>query len=195
MAQNCILYPLTVEETAAALHVSPRTVRRLLQAGRLGGHKLGREWVVWWPKNTNDKPVTGFSRPAEESAGSPTAIRERLRQVGDTLIMVGNQVAGTAMHRGAVFLAWRRPGSLQVTLAIGRTHPTRGWAPHALGTELPFWLTERRPWRPLMPLLRRYERLRLWCHSRLLRIPEVRAVVQDELTRLEAALEEPGHLR
>jgi excisionase family DNA binding protein len=46
MAHNCILYPLTVEEAAAALHVSPRTVRRRLQAGRLGGRKLGREWVV-----------------------------------------------------------------------------------------------------------------------------------------------------
>jgi hypothetical protein len=41
-----------------------------------------------------------------------------------------------------------------------------------------------------MPLFRWYERLRMWCHPRLLRSPEVRAVVQDELTQLEAALEE-----
>jgi excisionase family DNA binding protein len=195
MAQNCILSLLTVEEAAAALHVSPRTVRRLLQAGRLGGRKLGREWVVWWPKNLDEKPVTRFSRPAEEYAGSPTAIRERLRQAGDTLIMVGNQVAGTAMQRGAVFLTWRRPGSLQVTLAIGRTHPTRGWTPQALGTELPFWLQERPRWRPVLPLLRRYERLRLWSHPRLLRIPTVGAVVQNELTQLEAALAERRHPR
>jgi excisionase family DNA binding protein len=189
MAQNRMLSPLTVAEAAAGLHVSPRTVRRLLQAGRLGGRKLGREWVVWWPKNTNDKPVTTFPQPAGGHAASPAALRERLRQVGDTLITVGNQVAGTTMQRGAVFLAWRRPGSLQVTLAIGRAHPTRGWAPHVLGTALPFWLTERQQWQPILPLLRRYEQLRLWCAPRLLRIPGVADVIQTELTRLATAVE------
>jgi hypothetical protein len=39
-----------------------------------------------------------------------------------------------------------------------------------------------------MLLLRRYERLRMWCHSRLLRIPEVRAVLKDELTQLNTTL-------
>jgi hypothetical protein len=88
-----------------------------------------------------------------------------------------------------VFLTWRTPRSLQVTLAIGRMRLTKTWAPHALGTVLPFWVQERPRWRQVLPLLRRYERLRLWCHPRLLRIPAMMAVVQDELTQMEAALE------
>src|SRR5262249_59274316 len=81
------------------------------------------------------------------------------------------------------------PRSLGVTFAIGRTHPTRGWTPIALGLEYPFWLEGRPRWRPVLPLLRRYERLRLWCATALLRIPGVSAVVLGELARLEAALE------
>jgi hypothetical protein len=106
---------------------------------------------------------------------------------------VGNQAAAVAPARGAVFLAWRTPHGLQVTLAIGRRRPTQGWAPHALGTALPFWIRERARWSRVLPLLRWYERLRGWCHPRLLRIPEVMTVVQDELTQLEAALEESVH--
>jgi hypothetical protein len=67
-------------------------------------------------------------------------------------------------------------------------HPTRGWAPIALGLEYPFWLEGRRRWRPVLPLLRRYEQLRLWCASALLRIPGVSAVILGELTRLEVEL-------
>jgi hypothetical protein len=109
--------------------------------------------------------------------------------VGAALITIGNQTAGTHPQRGQVFLTWRTPRSLQVTLAIGRARLPQAWAPHALGTTLPFWVQERPRWRRVLPLLRRYERLRLWCHPRLLRIPEAMAIVQDELAQLEAALE------
>jgi hypothetical protein len=109
------------------------------------------------------------------------------------LIAVGNQTVGTHPRRGQVFLTWRTPRSLQVILAIGRARLPQAWAPHALGTALPFWVQERPRWRRVLPLLRRYERLRLWCHPRLLRIPSVIAVVQDELAQLEAVLEVLAH--
>ena len=102
---------------------------------------------------------------------------------------MGNALAAPALRPGTVFLAWRAPRSLGVGFAIGRAHPTRGWTPIALGLEYPFWLEGRPRWRPVLPLLRRYERLRLWCAPALLRIPGVSAVVVGELTRLEVALE------
>lgn len=78
---------------------------------------------------------------------------------------------------------------MRVTLAIGRESPTKGWSPHALGVELPFWLAERSRWQRVMPLLRQYERIRAWCAPRLLRIAGVSDAVQAELCRLEAALQ------
>ena len=119
----------------------------------------------------------------------PARLRARLRTAGAQLIAVGNALAAPALRPGVVFLAWRAPRSLSVTFAIGRAHPTRGWAPIAVGLDYPFWLEGRPRWRLVRPLLRRYEQLRLWCVPALLRLPGVRSVVLDELTRLDAALE------
>jgi hypothetical protein len=116
-------------------------------------------------------------------------VRARLRAAGAQLIAVGNALAAPVLRPGVVFLAWRAPRSLSVIFAIGRAHPTRGWAPIAVGLDYPFWLEGRPRWRLVRPLLRRYEQLRLWCVPALLRLPGVRSVVLDELTRLEAALE------
>src|SRR3712207_2342819 len=93
---------LTVAEAAAALGVAPRTVRRWLQRGRLGGRKLGQTWVVW---GLEDPPAARPLWPA----GSHAMLRARVRQIGATLIAVGNAVAGASPRRGAVFLAWRSP--------------------------------------------------------------------------------------
>jgi excisionase family DNA binding protein len=178
---------LTVQEAARVLECAPQTVRRLLQTGRLSGHKHGREWIVWWA----DMDGAYRGRPSASQtalATTPAELRQRLRSVGAALITIGNQTTGTHPRRGQVFLTWRTSRSLQVTLAIGRTRLTQEWAPHALGTTLPFWVQERPRWRRVLPLLRRYECLRLWCHPRLLRIPDVVGVVQDELGQLEAAL-------
>jgi hypothetical protein len=131
--------------------------------------------------------------PRSAPAITPAALRQRLRSVGAALITVGNQTAGTQPRQGQMFLTWRNPRSLQVTLALGRARLPQAWAPHALGTALPFWVRERPRWHRVLPLLRRYERLRLWCHPRLLRIPAVMAVVQDELAQLEDALEVLTH--
>ena len=180
---------LTVLEAARVLECAPQTVRRLLQKGRLPGRKHGREWIVWLWADTDGAHRGIPSAPRTVPTTTPAALRQRLRSVGAALITVGNQTAGTHPRRGQVFLTWRTPRSLQVTLAIGRTRLPQAWAPHALGTALPFWVQERPRWRRVLPLLRRYERLRLWCHPRLLRIPEAMAVVQDELAQLEAALE------
>jgi hypothetical protein len=116
-------------------------------------------------------------------------IRLRLREVGTLLIAVGNYVAQARKGRGQLFLTWRTPHALRVTLAIGRESPTRGWSPRALGVELPFWLAERTHWRQVMPLLRRYEQLRSWCAPQLLRIAGVSDAVLEELSHLEAILQ------
>jgi hypothetical protein len=55
--------------------------------------------------------------------------------------------------------------------------------------DLPFWLTERHQWRRVRPLVWRYEQLRSWCHPRLMRLPQVREVVETELSRLQAAVD------
>jgi excisionase family DNA binding protein len=173
---------LSVQEAARVLGCSVRTARRWLQHGRLAGRKLGRDWVVW------DLPLAAPADVPTPAGLTPARVRARLRAVGARLIAVGNALAAPAPRPGMVFLAWRAPRSLGVTFAIGRAHPTRGWTPIALGLEYPFWLEGRTRWRPVLLLLRRYERLRLWCASALLRIPGVSAVVLDELTRLETAL-------
>jgi excisionase family DNA binding protein len=182
---------LSVEEAARLLGCSPQTVRRLLHTGRLAGRKLGREWVVWFP---TEPPVAIVSarqarkNPPALSAHTTAAIRQRLREVGALLIEVGNHVTEARKGRGHLFLTWRTPHALRVTLAIGRESPTRGWSPHALGVELPFWLAERARWRTVLPLLRQYEQIRIWCAPQLLRIAGVSEVVLAALCRVEAAL-------
>ena len=171
-----------VPVTAAApmLGVTPRTVRRWLAAGLLAGQKVGTSWGVCLPAQAMTPPSV--------PAASQRALHRRLRQVGARLITVGNQAAAVVPTRGAVFLAWRTPHGLQVTLAIGRRRPVQGWAPYTLGTVLPFWIRERSRWSRVLPLLRWYDRLRGWCHPRLLRVRGVREVILAEIVRLEAAL-------
>jgi hypothetical protein len=123
-----------------------------------------------------------------DALGTLQHLRPKLRQAGTRLITVGNQVAGAQRQRGQVFLTWRRPRSLQIIFALGRQHPTHGWTPQALGTDLPFWFREQARWRRVLPLLRRYEQVRSWCHPRLLRIPGVGEVVRTALAHLEATL-------
>lgn len=181
---------LSVTEVATVLGIAPRTVRRWLHEGSLAGHKIGTSWVVLCPAApASAARSTGGMLLHPQFRLTPAMIRQRLRQLGARLITVGNTVAGARRARGEVFLSWRRPGRLAITFAIGRTTPTRGWAPHALGTDLPFWLTERQPWRPVQRLLQRYEQLRCWCHPRLLRLPQVLEVLEAELDRLQAAVE------
>jgi len=183
---------LSVDEAAQALGCSPQTVRRLLRAGRLAGRKLGREWVVWFASETSTVMMSGLRAQKSNAAlqqSTTATIRLRLREVGTLLIAVGNHVAQARKSRGQLFLTWRTPHALRITLAIGRESPTRSWSPHALGVELPFWLAERVHWRQVMPLLRRYEQLRLWCAPRLLRIAGVSDAVRAELNRLEAVLQ------
>jgi excisionase family DNA binding protein len=172
----------SVPEAAQLLGCSVRTARRWLQRGRLPGRKLGRDWVV--DALPLPAPATAPAKPLP-----PARVRARLRAAGAQLIAVGNALAAPVLRPGVVFLAWRAPRSLSVIFAIGRAHPTRGWAPIAVGLDYPFWLEGRPRWRLVRPLLRRYEQLRLWCVPALLRLPGVRSVVLDELTRLEAALE------
>ena len=38
---------LTVTETAEALGISGRRVRKLLDEGRINGEKVGRDWVIY----------------------------------------------------------------------------------------------------------------------------------------------------
>jgi hypothetical protein len=181
---------LSVIDAATVLGVAPRMVRRWLQEGSLAGQKIGTTWVVLCSaERTSSDLQTGGTVVSPKTQLTPAMLRQRLRHLGASLISVGNAVAGTRRARGAVFLTWRRPGRLPITFAIGRTSPTHGWAPHALGTELPFWLTERQQWRPVRPLLKQYEQLRSWCHPRLLRLPQVREIVEAELHRLQAAVE------
>lgn len=183
----------SVEDTASLLGVAPRTVRRWLQEGRLGGQKIGTVWVVVLPEAHTPPSTSGQATRLPVAPPLSAQLRTRLRQIGSHLLTVGNATAGVRPARGTVFLAWRRPGSVQLGFAIGRVSPTHGWAPHALGTALPFWLKERARWRRVLPLLGRYERLRLWCHPRLLRLPDVVALVDADLTRLEAALTVLAH--
>jgi excisionase family DNA binding protein len=191
MAQQLPCSVLSVDETAQALGCSRQTVRRLLQMGRLAGRKLGREWVIWWPAEEQTRAVPQRrerASPRVSPAPTTAAVRARLRAVGQQLIAVGNRVAQGRRRRGALFLTWRAPQSLRVTIAMGRESPSTGWSPYALGVEVPFWLAERPRWRQVMPLLRRYERVRGWCAPQLLRIPGVSDVVLTELLRLEAAV-------
>lgn len=173
---------LSVQEVATALGVSPRTIRYWLQTGQLPGEKVGGIWHIWG----QDLCVSGLDGGG--ARGILQHLRPRLRQAGTRLITVGNHVAGAQRQRGQVFLTWRRSQSLQIIFALGRQHPTHGWTPHVLGTELPFWLQERPQWRRVLPLLRQYEQVRSWCHPRLLRIPGVGEVVLQEIRGLETAL-------
>ena len=172
----------SAQEVATGLGVSPRTVRYWLQTGQLLGEKVGGIWHIW----ARDLPVSGLEVGA--CLFTVQHLRLRLRHAGTRLITVGNQIAGTQRRRGHIFLTWRRPQSLQIIVAIGRQSPTHGWTPRPLGTEIPFWFREEARWRRVLPLLRRYEQVRSWCHPRLLRIPGVGEVVLQEVAGLETAL-------
>ena len=172
--------PCTVDAAARVLGCSHRTVRRSAADRAPGRAEAG-------PGLGGVGPAARCFGPARGPDPGPGA--RRLRAVGARLIMVGNTLAAPAPRPGTVLLAWRAPRSLSVVFAIGRTHPTRGWAPIALGLEYPFWLEGRARWQPVLPLLRRYERLRVWGMAPLLRIPGVRAMLLGELDTLEAALE------
>jgi excisionase family DNA binding protein len=174
---------VSIAAAAEQLGVAPRTIRHWLQTGRLQGYKLGlRTWVVCLSRDERIIPAHPTARVA------PAAIRQRLRAVGARLIAVGNKAAQASQRPGALFLTWRAPRSLRITLAIGRVSPTQGWTPYALGVELPFWLAERNQWRRVLPLLRRYDTLRSCCAPWLLRLPDVGAAVLAELARLEVAV-------
>lgn len=181
---------LSVEEAAMILGVAPRSVRRWVQDGHLVGRKIGTIWVVLFPQE-RESPDTNMcsTLPSGRNPTPLTVIRQRLRQLGSELIARGNTAAGARPKRGEVFLTWRRPGGLQITFAIGRAGPSQGWAPHALGMELPFWLKERQRWQRVRPLLRRYEQLRHWCDPRLVHLPQVQEIVEAELHRLHVAVE------
>jgi excisionase family DNA binding protein len=181
---------LSVEEAATVLGVASRTVRRWLQDGDLVGKKIGTTWVVLVAEER--APGQTHRHGMRLTRQAPTAlpmIRTRLRQLGHQLIAIGNTTAGAQQKRGEVFLTWRRPGGLQIMFAMGRSTPTRGWAPYTVGVDLPFWLKERRQWRPVQRLLKHYEQIRHWCHPRLLRLPQVVAIVEAELCRLQAAVD------
>jgi excisionase family DNA binding protein len=180
---------LSIDAAAQLLGCAPRTVRHWLQIGRLQGIKVGqRTWMVLLPPEAMAAPATAVGAAAQCAAEVPAVVRQRLRDVGTQLIAVGNRVAQAIPRAGALFLTWRTPRSLRVTLAIGRVSPTQRWAPHALGVELPFWLDERARWRQVPPLLRRYDTLRACCRPWLLRLPGVGAAVLAELAMLEAAV-------
>jgi excisionase family DNA binding protein len=181
---------LSVEEAATVLGAAPRTVRRWLQNGDLAGKKIGTTWIVLLPEERATRQTHRHGmRLTRKTPPALPRIRTRLRQLGHQLIAIGNTTAGAQQKRGEVFLTWRRPGSLQIMFAMGRITPTRAWAPYTVGTELPFWLTERRQWRPVQRLLKQYEQLRHWCHPRLLRLPQVVEIVEAELHRLQAAVD------
>jgi hypothetical protein len=181
---------LSVTDAAAMLGIAPRTVRRWLQKGYLAGQKIGTSWVViGQDTRASSQTPLGETVVPQNMQRTSVLLRQRLRHLGGRLITVGNTVAGARRARGEVFLTWRRPGRLPITFAIGRASPTRSWAPHALGTELPFWLKERRQWRQVQRLLKQYEQLRHWCHPRLLCLPQVLEVVETELHRLQVAVE------
>jgi excisionase family DNA binding protein len=181
---------LPVTEAAIILGVAPRTVRRWLHEGHLAGQKIGASWVVLCPTaRASSQTRAGETVVPQNMRRTPAVLRQRLRHLGGRLITVGNAVAGARRARGEVFLTWRRPERLPIIFAIGRASPTRGWTPYSVGTELPFWLTERRQWRPVQRLLKQYEQLRHWCHPRLLRLPQVMEMVKAELHRLHTAIE------
>jgi len=181
---------LSVVDAATVLGIAPRTVRRWLQDGQLVGRKMGTSWVVFCPvEHTLSAPQTVGTILPQRAQLTPTTMRQRLRQLGHRLMTVGNAAVGAHRARGEVFLTWRRPGHLQITFAMGRASPTQRWVPRALGIDLPFWLKERQRWRQVQRLLRQYEQLRLWCHPRLLRIPQILDVLEAELCRLHAAVE------
>ena len=138
---------LSVEEAATILDIAPRSVRRWLQEGQLVGRKIGTIWVVLLPREGEFPDTHKRSLLLHGREPIPLAmIRQQLRQLGSQLIAIGNAAAGAQHKRGEVFLTWRRPGGLQITFAMGRESPSQGWAPHALGMELPFWLKERQRW-------------------------------------------------
>jgi len=187
---------VTVSEAAEQLHMAPHRVRRLLQGGRLLGRKLGREWAVLWPTDGRMLDGSGADHNSEHVSGETppllTTLRQQLREVGATLIRTGNALAQVKPARGAVFLTWRRPTSLAVHFAMGRVTPTQQWAPYALGIDLPFWIAERARWTLVVPLVRRYDRVRGWCVPRLVCLDGVASVIGDEIARIDQALARLG---
>ena len=180
---------LSVEEVATTLGVSGRTVRRWCACGHLDAQLVGTVWVVWGALEDSSSEYGRGSKYSERPLRlGLQAMRKRLRETGQRLIDTGNVVAGAQRRPGKLFLTWQSQRGLQVTFAIGRLSPLHGWAPHALGTMLPFWIEERAQWQRVMPLLKYYERIRMWCVPRFLRIAGVSALVLEEITQLETAI-------
>ena len=108
---------------------STPTVQRQRKAGWRLGPKLGRTWVVWGSCDTGDAPgpVRSALAPSTSLLVLPAAVvQERLQEVGARRITMGNAVAHAQPGRGKRCVAWRRSGSLRVTLAIGRLSPHTG---------------------------------------------------------------------
>jgi excisionase family DNA binding protein len=180
---------LSVEEVATKLGVSGRTVRRWCACGHLEAQLVGTVWVVWGVLEDSSSEYGRGSKYSERPLRLDLqAMRKRLRESGQRLIDTGNVVAGAQRRPGKLFLTWQSQRGLQVTFAIGRLSPLHGWAPHALGTMLPFWIEERQQWRRVVPLLKHYERIRAWCAPRLLCVAGVGALVLEEIARLEIAI-------
>jgi hypothetical protein len=126
------LAALTASEAAQGLCCAPQTGRRLLQSGRLPVRRHGREWIVWRLPEEGGGRRGGQSVP-RDAATMPEAPRQCIGIAGERLTTVDKPAAGIPPCRGQAFRPWRTSRSLRVTLAIGRTPPTPGWAPHVRG--------------------------------------------------------------
>jgi hypothetical protein len=96
---------LSVADAATVLGIAPRTVRRWLPEGQLVGRKIVTSWVVLCPaERAISRHWSGGTILYQQAQPTPTAMRQRLRQLGQWLITVGNAIGGAHRTRGEVFL-------------------------------------------------------------------------------------------